>query len=303
MLGYLRSRARGAYKRYDRVFTQAKELAWKTGDLAWTRRRVAVGHALSAKAALRIAKEKGYLQFAATAFGGTEKLVAVGRDIYARWSAQPRDSAEAVKSYFHNIMTPEDLRQNPASMDFAMNRQLLSTLSGYFGLVPEFCSVGLMLSIPAEKLVGSQHGHFDASDSNHVKVIVPVEDVGEENGPFEFIPADASLLVREKARHLHSFGGRYKDNSLFKIVPRSTFISATFKAAEGLIVDTSNCLHFGSRVQRGHRLMWFIHFANFSEYRKIESTPNGSILVAQLADRARYASDEATRLALNVRTH
>jgi len=300
MMEMLNARAKGVRRRYDRIFTKAKEVAWMTADLAHFRRRATVGSELAANARLRIPKDKGYVRFDASGFGGTQNIVAAGRAIHQRWIENPVET-NATKSYFHSISNGDDLEKYPAIMEFALNRDLLSTLSDYYSFVPELCSVGLMLSTPAEKISGSQHGHFDTKDSKHIKVVIAVEDIHDENGPFEFIAADSSNVVREKSNGRWSYSGRFKDQSLFKVIPHSAFLKMTAAAGAGLIVDTSNCLHFGSRVERGFRLMWFLHYATFSEYDKMEVTQNGSQLMAHFANKAKFVTNELTQLVLNVR--
>lgn len=301
MLKLLRTQAKRTYDRYNRVFTRAKELARQTLEPRRSWRRIEVGRELAVDRSLQLESQNGYLRFDRSSFGSTDALVAAGREIYRRSLTAGTGAPAADKDYFHNIMRREDLEAYPAILSFAMNRELLGTLAAYFGFLPELCSVGLMLSTRSDQRIGSQHGHFDAKDSHHVKVIVAVEDVVDENGPFEFLTARDSMIVREKHRLVHGFGGRFDDDTLLKIVPRDRFVKMTSRAGDGMIVDTSNCLHFGSRVERGFRLLWFVHFATFADYQKMTSTGNGAILFANRPDRARFSYDGVTKLALSVR--
>jgi hypothetical protein len=182
-------------------------------------------------------------------------------------------------------------------MDFVLNPQLLGTLSRYYGFLPELCSIALMLSPANDTVKGSQEAHFDLNDSKHIKVFVPVEDIHEDNGPFEYIPRDTSVVVRRKL----GVGKKIEDNALFSLVPRADFLKTIIKSGDGLIVDTTNCLHFGGRVQRGYRLMWFIHFGSFWENSKPQfKTPQKDLRLGYIQDRARYARDEATSLVLKL---
>lgn len=287
-------------RRLNRVVTQAREFSFKLNDHKQFRRRVELGAALAIEnAGRRVPQDKGYLRFTPDAFGGTAALVDIGRAIFARSGQEVLDGLNLAKgkSYLVNILTYEDLDAYPAIWDFVLNRQLLGTLSDYYGFLPELCSIALMLSPANDTKKGSQEAHFDLRDSKHIKVFVPVHDIGEENGPFEFIPRDTSNIVRKKLGVLKHID----DDSLFSFVPRSQFIRLTAKAGEGSIVDTTNCLHFGGRVRQGHRLVWFLHYGTFWQNNRSEAkNQRKDLRLEHMGDRARFARDEASSLVLSV---
>jgi hypothetical protein len=301
MMRRIAKRARQRAARYDRAFTKAKELARSAREPRHFIHRLQIGSELAREAPFVIPKHAGFARFEPTTFADTAALVATGREIHARVQREARQTPKADKQYFRNIMTEDDLASYPEILRFALDRKLLGSLSAYFGFVPELCSVGLMISQPSEARVGSQHGHFDSRDSHHVKVIVAVEDVAPENGPFEFLPAARSRALRSKHGLGLGFGGRFDDDALFAMYRRDQFVQMTARAGEGMVVDTSNCLHFGSRVERGFRLLWFVHFATFADYQRMAATGNGAILMMHQANRSSLATDAATRLALGVR--
>jgi hypothetical protein len=283
----------------NRAVTRAKEFSFKLSDYQTFRQRVVLGRRLSRESRYRVPRDKGCLQFDADAFGGTANMVRVGREVFERRGRAVLDGwhAEKGKSYLVNIFSFEDLDENPEVMDFVLNPQLLGALSGYYGFLPELCSIALMLSPPSETVKGSQEAHFDLRDSKHIKVFVPVEDIGPENGPFEYLPRDMSDVVRSKL----GVAKKIEDDALFSLVPRSQFEKTTIKAGQGLIVDTTNCLHFGGRVHSGYRLMWFIHFGSFwANSRPTFKTPQKDLRLGYIENRERFVRDEASRLVLKV---
>jgi len=300
MLGQIENRIRRTYTgRFGRLATKGKEIVWQAKDPSRTRARRRAASDLAGRACVEIPREKGFAVFDQAAFGGTQGLVDAGREIIHRHEHAAPATTNRKKEYFFNIIEPADLDRYPAIMEFALNRDLLGSLSRYYGTLPELCSLGLMLSLPNEKeLKGSQLAHFDAYDSHHVKVIVAVEDVTAENGALEFIPADKSAEVATKMGARFKANMRCPDDKLFQHLSPEEFIAADVKAGDGVVLDTSTCLHFGSRVKTGRRLMWFIHFAMFSEYSKMEQTANGSILFQNLSTRAKFASERASSLVL-----
>jgi hypothetical protein len=301
MLSSVKAKARDLLrKKYDRLMTRRKEVRWFVRDPARAAARISNGRALARQAELIVPKSKGFLPFQATAFGGTDQLVAAGRAIVARWEAEGAQLRETRKPFFQNIMQERDLIDYPAIMNFSLNRQLLATLSAYYGFVPEICSLGLMVSTPSPAPIGSQLVHFDEYDSHHVKVVVAIEDVDPENGPLEFLPADRSRAIATRLGARFSAKVRCEDSIIFKHIRRSELNAATIRAGDGLILDTSRCLHLGSRVTSGRRVMWFIHFATFSEYEKLKKTANESVLFQNFRERMQFATDPLTGLTLSV---
>jgi len=284
----------------NRAVTHARELSFKLNDFKQFRRRVTLGKKLFDESRrYRVPQDKGYLRFGAESFGSTAGMVQIGRRMFDQTGRQVLSGwkSEKGKSYLVNILSFEDLDSNPEIMDFVLNPELLGTLSGYYGFLPELCSIALMLSPANDTVKGSQEAHFDLRDSKHIKVFVPVEDINEDNGPFEFLPRDVSDMVRRKL----GVTKKIEDDALFSLVPRSDFLKTTIKSGDGLIVDTTNCLHFGGRVRSGYRLMWFIHFGSFWENSKPEhKTPQKDLRLGYIENRARFARDEASSLVLKV---
>ncbi len=299
MLGIFERVNRASNGNLNRAITRAREFSLKLNDYSTFRERVALGGKLAHASPYRVPQDKGFLRFEPDAFGGTDELVRVGRAMFEKNGKTVLNGwkSDKGKSYLVNIFGYEDLDEHPQVMDFILHPDLLGTLSGYYGFLPELCSVALMLSPANETVTGSQEAHFDLRDSKHIKVFVPVEDVGEENGPFEFLPSDTSDMVRSKL----GVAKRIEDDALFALVPRSQFQRTTAKSGQGLIVDTTNCLHFGGRVRKGYRLMWFLHFGSFWENSKAASrTPQKDLRLGYIENRERFARNQASRLVLKL---
>jgi hypothetical protein len=286
--------------RLNRTMTEVREFSLKLQDFRQFRRRVALASQLAGKKRhLLIPQDKGFLKFGPEAFGGTQGIVEVGRRVFERRGHEflQRSDLKKGKNYLINILDYEELDEFPPIWDFLFNAQLLSTLSNYYGFLPELCSIALMLSPTNDTTKGSQEAHFDLRDSKHIKVFVPVFDIGEDNGPFEFLPRDLSTELRKTL----GVTKRIDDDALFSHVPRSQFIRLTATAGEGLIVDTTNCLHFGGRVRQGYRLMWFIHFGTFWQNNRVEArNPRKDLRLEHIANRARFARNEAASVVLSV---
>lgn len=92
----------------------------------------------------------------------------------------------------------------------------------------------------------SQLYHLDGDFNPQVKVMVLLADTDIEQGPLSFIPAARSAALAEQLGYVTT--KRVADS----LIPDEPIVF-TGLAGSILLIDTSRCFHFGSRVIRGER--------------------------------------------------
>src|SRR5262245_12575135 len=94
----------------------------------------------------------------------------------------------------------------------------------------------------------SQLYHIDFYDSPQVYVLVLMEDVTAERGPWTFLPASVTDRVSRALGYRHR-GMRYgvQDEDIYRHVDRSEEIVFAYPKGTVLFIDSSRCFHFGSR--------------------------------------------------------
>lgn len=188
-------------------------------------------------------------------------LDVAGRAKQQRVDEAARHQVSGHKDFWTRLLD-EDMRDGALPTDnpfvrFALQPAVIGVLARAFGELPQLDSVLLTLSRPTgNDLAYSQLWHRDHDDVHTVKLFVYLSDVRDaSDGPFTFLPgpvsdrfgfalhshrADAAIL--ERAR---------EDEFKVMIAPRLT----TF------MVETSRCLHMGSRMHPGHeRLLYTATF-------------------------------------------
>lgn len=197
------------------------------------------------------------------------------------------------QSFFRYLLTDGDLRQNPELVEFALGERTLGAATRYLGMVPYLSHVDLVYSLPRPggNNIDSQLFHLDPEGLRQVKFFIQVYDVGEPQGPFSFIPADTT------ARVLHDVAGwrkrrgiepsrRYSDEEVTAVGGDRALVTVQGPAGTAIAIDTSRCLHLGSRVQPGtFRLMLYLQYCTTRE-------------MTNAFDVARFSSDEMRRLAV-----
>lgn len=183
------------------------------------------------------------------------------------------------QSFLRYLLNDDDLRRNPELVDFALSEQMLGPATQYLGMVPFLTRVDLMYSLPrdTDENIASQLFHLDHEGLTQLKVFINVYDVGEAEGPFTFIPADTTERMLREVRQLRRRQGhvdvesrRYLDEEIAAAGGRDATVSLTGPAGSGVALDTSRCLHLGSRVRPGtFRLCLYLQYCTTREVTNV----------------------------------
>lgn len=154
---------------------------------------------------------------------------------------------------------PADLEKYPSLLNFVTSSELLATASDYLKTIPSLSKclppgVRFMESNaaldPDHHLPprGSQLYHIDYYDSPQVYVLVLMEDVTMECGPWTFLPASVTARVARKLGYRgRGWAYRVPDEQIYRHIDRSEEIVFAYPKGTVLFIDSSRCFHFGSR--------------------------------------------------------
>jgi len=196
-------------------------------------------------------KRKGYRLFAPDALPDVMDAVTAARQIFEKKAI---NLANAKKDFFFNVLEEADLEAYPQLVGLANSEPFRAAATGYLQTVPDLSGIGVFYSPANSSLEKSQQYHTDDIDAVQLKCFINVNDVGADNGPFTFIPADVSAAVRRQLNH-HWRGPRLTDEEVLAHCAREDAVSLIGPSGSGLFVDTSRCLHYGSRCRAGYRLV------------------------------------------------
>ena len=145
----------------------------------------------------------------------------------------------------------------------ATNPDIAAIVCGYFGSVPRFDNADIWISRPNKETVGSQLFHLDKPDRRYTSIFLNLRPVSEANGPFQMLNKRDSDVVRARTAYEKNYyhrDGRLKDEEIDRAGMRDRLITVTGSQGSGAIVDTSECLHSGSRVDSGERVVMILSF-------------------------------------------
>lgn len=229
------------------------------------RLRERMARALPDETGLTDLERRGYVQLVASRLDMLPAMLAsceAAFDISVSNGAIERAQASGPKDFLVSVIRNKEAFRHEGLMQLALSRPLLHLVSRYLGSVPMLSSIRLWWTPPNATATDSQLFHCDREDRRQVKVLINVKETTSETGPFTLIPADASERVKGK------LGYSYKDYRLTDEQIRANGADAQSVPLIGprgsaYCVDTSRCLHYGSRHNSKQRLLLMIQFTRY----------------------------------------
>ena len=183
------------------------------------------------------------------------------------------------QSFYRHLLKDEDLRRNPDLVDFALSEPLMGPVTQYLGMVPYLTRVDLVYSVSrgTDEKIESQLFHLDHEGLTQVKYFIYVYDVDDAEGPFTFLPADTSFRVVNDVRAWRKRHGaadvesrRYLDSEITAVDAAQDIVTVKGPTGSGVAVDTSRCLHLGSRIRPGaFRLVLYLQYCTTREITNV----------------------------------
>jgi hypothetical protein len=170
-----------------------------------------------------------------------------------------REHSDIQYPFLRSLLFPGDLEKYPAFLDFVTSTELLATVIDHLGIIPVLSKVrppGVRFMESNVELDPDRHlpprdsqlYHIDFYDSPQVYVLVLMEDVTAESGPWTFLPASTTdRVAKELGYRGRGYGYRVKDDDIYQWVDKSEEIVFAYPKGTVLFIDSSRCFHFGSR--------------------------------------------------------
>jgi len=219
-----------------------------------------------------IPRAAGYKLFGPDAFPELPRVVEAWLAVYRKHESVLTPDRVVNKKYFYNILTIEDLREHPILLNFALSRPVVEAVSGSLRQVPRLHSLGVFFSDVNDTIAGSQLYHVDGDALTQMKCFVPAWGAGPCGGAFTFVPTPRPSGAMRKAGLLKTLS----DADVYRAAPANSHVAVTGPAGSGVFVDTSRCLHQGSRAREHSRLVF--QFQYVSRPDALISRPQGVVV-------------------------
>jgi len=223
--------------------------------------------------------------------GGLPHLSEVMRDSRKILNDGKEVKSFAKKSFLKNHLNQGHLTNYPSFINMATSDDILAIVADYLGFIPVLSEIALWYSEPGQYGVekSSQLYHLDNADTSQVKLFVHLDDVVESGGQFTFLGASDTELVVNRTKYGKKRNvERLSDEVVYDIVPSSHKIECSFDAGSVAYVDTSKCLHYGSRcLDKGRNIIMLQYLspcrADFRQNKLSELIKNSDSELRQFA--------------------
>jgi hypothetical protein len=208
-----------------------------------------------------ISPERGYLQMDMADRNFVGDCIGYAKDILEKRIAA--ESSSVGKPFLWTFsLSLDEIIGSPVEA-FITNPEILLPVAKYLGGIPIVGDVAVWHS-PNDNFAGrSQNFHFDSEDLRQVKCFVLLDDVDTDTGPFTLIGADDSRKVFAEIEARTGTGKRNQkvdDEVVAQIVDERDVHPMVGHRGTVAMVDTTNCLHFGSRPGQRPRNVMMIQF-------------------------------------------
>jgi hypothetical protein len=271
----------------------ATEVArWGTDDarLEYRRGREAViGSQLAARrraaaelsaGSVEIPRDAGFASCEPALFPDVTAVVSRAREVLA--TADLEKSKSKMHKRFMIKLLGSDAKAvaDSSLLRLALHPDVIGVASRYLGLVPILQFVNVYYSSYAgEDLTKSQLYHCDSDDVEQVKVFILCDEVTQQTGPLTFLPPPESAVVRKKVGYRYDM--HLPDEQVGDILGGlSAARQAIGPRGTVAFIDTSRCLHYGSRFADRTLTRLIVMFQYI--------TPLAFILPTQYWEGARY---------------
>ncbi|NEQ49736.1 MAG: hypothetical protein F6K11_06320 [Leptolyngbya sp. SIO3F4] len=148
----------------------------------------------------------------------------------------------------------------PSLFMWGLQSRWLDLIENYLNQPPAYLGCVLRREVPNHKQVGVRLWHKDGEDYKVVKVIVYLNNVGEEEGPFEYIPQKHSPNYSQFS-HVNN---TVRDLDMAQVIPTDTWQRCLGPRGTVVIADTASVFHHASLPQHDRYSVTFAYVSTAS---------------------------------------
>lgn len=132
------------------------------------------------------------------------------------------------------------VHERPAVWQWGLSEPLLDMVESYLGLPARYVGAGLRCERATGEAVGVRQWHRDIEDHRMLKLIIWLNDVDEQGGPFEYVDRKYTAGLTRSLRYV---SGYVSEQAVERHVPRSEWRRATGPTWTCVLADPRNVFH------------------------------------------------------------
>jgi hypothetical protein len=187
---------------------------------------------------------------------GTSELISLGQQLVASEAEDFQSQAKAGIKFL--MMRAAAVVANPQIYLFGLNPLFLDIAEAYIGLPVAYDGVSIQYTIADGQEVATRIWHRDREDRKMLKIIVYLNDVGADGGPFQLLPRMFDTARQE--RYLYLLAPEERD--ALEAGRLGTPVDCEGPCGTAIFADTATFFHRGKpTVGRDRSAIFFSYFA------------------------------------------
>ncbi len=155
--------------------------------------------------------------------------------------------------------TSQQMMESPEIFLWGLEQRLLNIVENYLGLPVAYHGTYFRRDIANNVEKKSRLWHMDSEDRKLLKIIVYLNDINEDNGPFQYIPQSLTPEVTRALRYKH---GYIKDKTMGRVISPSNYRSCTGLAGTVVFAGTASVFHRGKIPVASDRFAVFYDYTS-----------------------------------------
>jgi hypothetical protein len=155
--------------------------------------------------------------------------------------------------------TSEQMMEYPEIFLWGLEQRLLNLAENYLGLPVAYHGSYFRRDLANQVERKSRLWHMDSEDRKLFKVIVYLNDINDDRGPFQYIPKDITSKVADSLKYKY---GYISDKSMQQVISQSNYKSCTGPSGTVVIAGTGSVFHRGKRPVGSDRLSVFFDYTS-----------------------------------------
>lgn len=148
-------------------------------------------------------------------------------------------------------------------IDFACQPEVAGIVADYMGEIPVLSVISLIYTPINSSMLGPQKFHRDMNCASQVHLIINIDDVDEETGPFTFLSGQQSSSIIKATGHAD---GRVSDDAIRARIDDSDLIKCVGPTGTAFFVNPYACFHFGARAHAKPRYILILNYTSKFEW-------------------------------------
>lgn len=135
---------------------------------------------------------------------------------------------------------PAELVADHVLWHWGLEERVLAVVENYLGVPARYYGPDVRREVADHRDSGVRRWHRDIEDRRMIKILVWLNDVDEQGGPFAYVPVGHSATATRELRYVSGF---IRDERLHAVVPRETVLTVPGPKWTTLVADNTRLIH------------------------------------------------------------